>query len=101
MPTGPGPARVWRLGEGTVGFIASMTNPPCPTCNRFRLTSQGRLRPCLTSDVEIDLKSALDGPQPEAAIAEAFREAVSLKPAQGGHLTKAEPTATEMSQVGG
>jgi len=48
--SGPGPATIWRLGRGTVGFIAAGSNPPCGTCNRLRLTTRGMLRPCLTSD---------------------------------------------------
>ncbi len=98
---GPGPAQVYRVGRGTIGFIASVTNPPCPACNRLRITSQGKLRPCLTTDLEIDLKPALAGPEPEAAVGEALRAAVAVKPEQGLHLTQASQAFTEMCQVGG
>ena len=98
---GPGPARTWRLGRGTVGIISSLTAPPCPTCNRLRLTCAGRLRPCLTSDEEIDLRPALHGSAPVQAIAEALQAAAALKPEYGPHLNAAAPPPTAMSQVGG
>ncbi len=98
---GPGPAQVWRLGRGTVGIISSLTNPPCPSCNRLRLTSEGKLRPCLTDSTEIDLRPALAASRPEAAIAEALREAVAVKPAQGAHLTGQWTGGPAMCRVGG
>ncbi|GAI55068.1 unnamed protein product [marine sediment metagenome] len=98
---GPGPAEVWRLGRGTVGIISSLTNPPCPSCNRLRLTSEGKLRPCLTDSTEIDLRPALAAPRPEAAIAEALREAVAAKPVQGAHLTGQWTGGPAMCRVGG
>ncbi len=98
---GPGPAQVWRLGRGTVGIISSLTNPPCPSCNRLRLTSDGTLRPCLTDNTEIDLRPALAAPRPGPAIAEALREAVAAKPAQGAHLTGQWTGGPAMCRVGG
>ncbi len=98
---GPGPAELWRLGPGTLGMIAAVTNPPCLFCNRLRLTADGRLRPCLMEETEIDLKPALAAARPELAIAEALREAVALKPAQGAHLRGLSPARAEMSQLGG
>lgn len=59
---GNGPARYYRLsgGKGTVGFISPMTESHfCETCNKVRLTTDGKIRPCLLSDVEIDLMGAL------------------------------------------
>ena len=59
--TGNGPARYFRLPEarGTIGFISPMTEPFCSGCNRIRLTSCGRLCPCLLSDDGIDLREPL------------------------------------------
>jgi len=47
------------------------------------------------------LKPALAGPEPEAAVGEALRAAVAVKPEQGLHLTQASQPFTEMCQVGG
>jgi cyclic pyranopterin phosphate synthase len=58
---GNGPAQTFRLAGalGTVGFIAALSNHFCHDCNRLRLTSDGRLRNCLFSDKEIDIKGPL------------------------------------------
>lgn len=48
-----------RGGSGTFGVISSMTNPFCSSCNRIRLTADGKLKNCLFSQTETDLLSAL------------------------------------------
>jgi molybdenum cofactor biosynthesis protein A len=45
-------------GEGTFGIISSVTNPFCDTCNRIRLTADGKIKNCLFSNSETDLLSA-------------------------------------------
>ncbi|NOQ72855.1 MAG: GTP 3',8-cyclase MoaA [Crocinitomix sp.] len=54
-------ARVYQLnkGLGTFGFISSVTNPFCDTCNRIRLTADGKIKNCLFSQDETDLLKAL------------------------------------------
>jgi len=56
-----GPAARFRLkgAAGELGFIGPISNHFCNNCNRLRLTPEGRLRGCLFSDNEIDLKSHL------------------------------------------
>ncbi len=78
-PSGHGPARYFRFGNGHVGFIGSVTCADfCKDCNKLRLTSDGKLRPCLGRHGEIDLMPALRG---EAAnIIDAFHEAIANKP---------------------
>jgi len=78
---GGGPARVFRLpgGKGTVGFIAAMSRHFCRHCNRLRITPEGRIRYCLFSDREFDLRPHLA--RGEEALAEALRQAVRRKPA--------------------
>ena len=78
---GGGPARVFRLPEarGTVGFIAALSEHFCGSCNRLRLTPEGRLRFCLFSDQEFDLRPYLD--RGEEALREALLEAIRYKPA--------------------
>ncbi len=58
-----GPARYFRLrgAKGTIGFISALSNHFCNECNRLRLTSDGKLRPCLFSETWIDLKPSLRG----------------------------------------
>lgn len=53
-------ARNFRLinGKGTFGIISSITNPFCDTCNRIRLTADGKIKNCLFSESEIDLLTA-------------------------------------------
>ena len=60
-PTGWGPARYYRFegALGTVGFISALSNHFCSTCNRIRLTADGKVRPCLFSDQEFDIRTAL------------------------------------------
>ncbi len=59
-----GPAKSFRVGDtgAVVGFIPSVSQHFCSECNRVRLTSNGKLRLCLMSDREIDLKSVLRSP---------------------------------------
>uniref|UniRef100_A0A7C4QPU4 GTP 3',8-cyclase n=1 Tax=Schlesneria paludicola TaxID=360056 RepID=A0A7C4QPU4_9PLAN len=66
-------------GVGRIGFIASVSQPFCMSCNRIRLTADGKLRNCLFSLEETDLRSLLRGGADDAAIAEAFRASVAAK----------------------
>lgn len=56
-----GPARYYKFdgASGVLGFISPLSNHFCNECNRLRLTADGKLRPCLFSETEIDLKSVL------------------------------------------
>ncbi len=79
---GAGPARRFRFKDalGEVGFISPVSAHFCSECNRLRLTADGKLRTCLFSDNEIDLRSALrDGSTDEAVEALLFK-AVGEKP---------------------
>lgn len=67
-------------GRGRLGFIASLTEPFCENCSRLRLTADGRLRPCLFSNAEVDLKPILRGGWPDDDIRRAIGQAVGLKP---------------------
>lgn len=56
-----GPARYYSLADGTgkIGFIDPVSHSFCSECNRIRLTADGKIKPCLHSDEEIDIKAAL------------------------------------------
>ena len=98
-PLGWGPARYFAFpgAQGTVGFISPLSRHFCSKCNRLRLTADGKLRPCLFSDREIDVRSALrDGG--EEAVYECFLQALDMKPDE--HHDKIG-TERNMSQIGG
>jgi cyclic pyranopterin phosphate synthase len=66
-------------GGGRVGIIASVSRPFCRSCNRVRLTAEGKLRNCLFAIDEIDLKAMLRGGAPAEEIAAAVRGSVWAK----------------------
>jgi GTP 3',8-cyclase len=104
LPTsGNGPAKYYRLphAKGTIGFITPVSEHFCFQCNRMRLTADGKLRPCLLSDFEIDVKESLrQGISPEG-LKEVFKKAVASKPLRH-QLDKGQvPNGRPFSQVGG
>lgn len=89
-------------GEGEVGFISSVSEPFCGNCDRVRVTSDGKLRTCLFSLRETDLRTLLRGGARDEEIAGALAGAVWTK--EEGHLINrpgfVRPERT-MSQIGG
>ena len=65
--------------KGELGFISSVSDHHCPTCNRLRLTAAGRLRPCLLAGRELDLKGPLRQGASDETLARLFKEAIRLK----------------------
>ena len=104
QPLGWGPARYFEFSgaKGTVGFISPMSRHFCGECNRMRLTADGKLRPCLFSDREYDIRGILRSGKPEEQIdrdlADAFRTAIGAKPDDHDDITGTE---RRMSQIGG
>jgi cyclic pyranopterin phosphate synthase len=70
---------VFEDGIGRIGFIASVSQPFCMSCNRFRLTADGKLRNCLFSLEETDIKSILRGGGSDAEVAQAIRDSIAAK----------------------
>lgn len=66
-------------GRGRVGLIASVSRPFCMSCNRIRLTADGKLRNCLFSLEESDIRALLRGNATDAEIARVLRESVAGK----------------------
>ena len=66
-------------GGGRVGIIASISRPFCMSCNRIRLTADGKLRNCLFALDEVDVKQLLRGGAPAEAIADVIRGNVHAK----------------------
>ena len=100
---GNGPAKYFRLpgASGTIGFITPVTEHFCFQCNRLRLTADGKLRPCLMSSEEIDLKAPLRaGISPEELKALINRAAIA-KPRSHNLAGGDIPTGRSFCQVGG
>ena len=78
----PGPARLCRLprAAGRIGFIAPLSWHFCGSCNRIRLTADGKIRTCLFSPTEIDLKAPLRNGATRKELADIFGKAVRSKP---------------------
>lgn len=95
-----GVARLYRLpnGVGRVGLITPVSHDFCSCCDRIRLTSDGKLKPCLHSDKEIPLRG-LAGEELRAALMEAIR----AKPAQHPDFVIGQATAggRSMNRIGG
>lgn len=68
---------------GEVGVISPVSCRFCDLCNRLRLTADGKLRPCLTSDGEVDVRAALHTHAADAAIANCFWAATAGRIAYG------------------
>lgn len=98
-PIGWGPARYFEFpgAQGTVGFISPLSRHFCSECNRLRLTADGKLRPCLFSDDEYDLRTTLRSGSEEDQRA-VFARALGAKPDE--HHDKVG-TERGMSQIGG
>jgi cyclic pyranopterin phosphate synthase len=102
-PKGNGPARYYRLpgGEGTLGFIGARSEHFCSTCNRLRLTADGRLRPCLMSDHEIDLRPTLREGANLEAVKALLTEAIHRKPQSHRLAEDFSPQDRTMAEIGG
>ena len=97
---GNGPATYYRLAgaKGTVGVITPMTHTYCASCNRVRLTADGRLRTCLFGDHEVDLRTPLRAGTP---LAPHFKRALEEKPREHALLQMRVGGLRALSQVGG
>jgi len=103
---GAGPARTFRFAAagpaaGTLGFISAISEHFCDTCNRLRLTANGKLRPCLLSDYEIDLYDALRTGAETEQLQDLIRQAIQAKPRGHGLASGQRAEARTMAQIGG
>lgn len=92
------PARVYKIpgAVGSLGFINPITEPFCSKCSRLRLTSDKKIRPCLLTDLELDIAWAFEDPNPVEALVDVILLATDRKPAFGNTL----PTLRERVMVG-
>jgi len=100
---GNGPARYYRLpqSKGTIGFITPISEHFCFQCNRLRLTADGKLRPCLLSEREIDLCQPLRQGISAEELKKLIKRAVESKPRQHKLAQGCVPQDRPFSQVGG
>ena len=97
---GNGPAAYYRIpgAAGSIGVITPMTHTYCGSCNRVRLTADGRLRTCLFGDHEVDLRTPLRAGLPLEPF---FRRALAEKPEAHALLARRVGGLRALSQVGG
>ena len=97
---GNGPAAYHRLpgAAGAIGVITPMTHTYCGSCNRVRLTADGRLRTCLFGDHEVDLRTPLRAGVPLAPF---VHRALAEKPEAHALLARRVGGLRALSQVGG
>jgi len=97
-------ARRWTFadGRGEVGIIAPVSEPFCGHCNRLRLTADGKIRTCLFSVVEHDLRSRLRNKATDADVRDYLQEVVWQKEARH-HIGEEDfvPPSRSMSCIGG
>jgi cyclic pyranopterin phosphate synthase len=97
---GNGPARYYRAAgaPGTIGVITPITHTYCESCNRVRLTADGRLRTCLFGDHEVDLRTPL---RAGIALAPFVARALADKPREHALLQLRTGGLRALSQTGG
>ncbi|HBS58826.1 MAG TPA: GTP 3',8-cyclase MoaA [Firmicutes bacterium] len=99
---GDGPADVYRVpgALGTLGFISPVTRHFCEECNRIRLTADGRIKPCLLSNQEYNIKQVMRAGCSDDELADYLRDVILHKPSH--HHLDEEPTLRRgMSKIGG
>ena len=98
-----GEARLYRLpnAKGTVGFIASVSQPFCAACTRLRLTADGQLRLCLLRDREVDLLTPMRQGADDETLRRMIIQAAWAKPWGHGLAQGEIPLSRTMSQIGG
>lgn len=99
-----GPAVLYTFpnAPGRVGFISPLTDSFCNSCNRLRLTADGKLRSCLFSDAEVDIRALLRHGGSDEQVAEALTRCILSKPANHRlHSGKIRACHRSMSSIGG
>src|SRR5438093_246386 len=93
----------FRLPEarGVVGFISPVSEPYCGTCNRMRLTADGKFHLCLLHDDELDVRQILRSGGSVADIQEVLNRAIHAKPTGHGLALGVHTRERKMHQIGG
>lgn len=102
MPRMPDPARYFLLNDRTqVGIISTISNPFCASCDRIRLTADGRLLTCLFSEASNDLKVPMRAGASDVELAARIRTAVNDKPPGFIERSALSRTPIGMNVLGG
>jgi cyclic pyranopterin phosphate synthase len=101
-----GPAKIYKIkgAKGEIGLISAMSHQFCGSCNRLRLTASGRLRACLLSDEELDLKTPLRAGCGDQELQELIGRAILNKPKNAPadyYETRRKKCVRNMSSIGG
>ena len=100
-----GPSRYWRMGDSgsRLGFISPHSHNFCSTCNRVRMTVEGRLLLCLGNEHSVDLKQILRAnPNDDAPVRDAIVAALPLKPERHYFNLEEQPQIVRfMNMTGG
>jgi len=95
------PSKYYKIkgAKGKIGLINPISRHFCNTCNRIRLTADGNIKPCLHSDLEIDMKKYLGS---EEDIYKGLVESINIKPSKH-HINEEgyEPIKRDMNRIGG
>ena len=95
---GNGPANYYKVegAAGTIGFISAVSEHFCSSCNRLRLTADGRFKPCLAGNQEVKITGMT-----KKEIKAAYKKALAVKPACHDLNFEKQDYSRNMSQIGG
>ncbi len=102
---GKGPSRNYRIkgAKGVIGIISPLSDHFCGFCNRLRLTTDGKIRPCLFSEKEIDIKTPMRNGASDEEIERLFFDSIKVKPQR--HMLNENVSSSgflkAMSKIGG
>ena len=99
-PAAPADEFKFDGAPGTFGVITPVSEPFCARCSRLRLTADGKIHPCLLTDLDVPVKDAIRSKDPIPAIHEILWHTAGIKPAAGLTLPEESRNRT-MSQIGG
>jgi molybdenum cofactor biosynthesis protein A len=101
--SGNGPAVYYTFGKNKkVGFISAVHNKFCESCNRIRLSCDGKIKPCLASSLSYDIKAVLRSGGDDKKLKESLEQAIFYKPLEH-HFGKEKSGCIKntMNQIGG
>ncbi|WP_312560156.1 GTP 3',8-cyclase MoaA [Anaerospora sp.] len=100
---GNGPAKYYRVAKakGCFGFITPISEHFCGSCNRIRLTADGKFRPCLLSNQELDIKTPLRNGATDTELVRLFSQVIGQKPGEHKLTGDDHGFKRKMSQIGG
>ncbi len=99
-PAAPADEFTFEGAPGNFGVITPVSEPFCARCSRLRLTADGKIHPCLLTDLDVPVKDAIRSADPIPAIHEVLWKTARVKPAAGLTLPEEARNRT-MSQIGG